>query len=273
MSINKKRLYEFIINSIVLLSFTYFPDYIFKNQFYTLYKSFCLIIYILIIVVYLKKYKFKIHYMNIILAIMYLIPVLSTYTNGNQDMLSHGIRLLIEMVSLSFYIEYSMREKKLAFLKDCMIYYGLLVIINIISFYIYYPNGMEGVSNFYFLGNDNGSIYESSLFLFISIIYYLKKYDRIPIKFYIILIFIFFGYIYVDSGNGKVCTFLFLLLSLFYKQKKFVFNKRISIKFVLIFYIILYFMFVVWRSNNFIIETALKLFQEEHLFGIDVFTG
>lgn len=264
MVVNINKIKNFIIDALVLLSFTYFPDYIFKGDINDIYKTYCLFINILIILLYIKRNNFKLHFFNIIILVMFLTPVISTIMYSNNNMIEHGIKLTLEMVSLTFYIEQNIKSRKFEFLKNCMIYWGILVIINIFSFYIYFPLGMEGIKNFYFLGNDNGSIYETFLFLFISIVYYIEKDGKIPFSFSLITLFIFLGYLYVDSGNGKACTFIFLLMPFIYKS--YMFKKLANTKILTISYLIAFFMLVIWRSNNFIIETILNILKKDPTF-------
>lgn len=253
-----------IIDYLVLFAYTYLPDYIIKGSIENIYLLYCAVIYIMIILYYLKKNHNKVSKIVSMFFIMNLFLNISTIIHGNFGMLFHGFKILLGMTSLCCYMELRIKDNPKAFLKNSMIYWGLLVIINILSFFAYYPTGWDNISNFYFLGNDNGSIFETFLYIFISLLYYTTYEKNIPKYFYFIILFIFYGYLFVDSGNGKVCLLLLIALTLFYNNKYF--KKIFTVKRLFIVYILIFMLLVILRSDNQIVNNILGILGKNSTF-------
>jgi len=258
-----------IIDFLVLLSFAYFPSFIMAGVRGKIFTAYCLMVYILIILNYISKNKNNIPSITYIIAIMYTIPLIPTIIYKNYDVIDTGIKVLLGAIALSLLIKDNLTKKPKEFLKKCMIFWGILVCINIACFFLYYPAMDPNLKNFYFLGNDNGSVYETLLFLFLSILYYTNYTKKIPMRFIILLLYIFAGYIYVNSGNGKVCTFLVLAYVLIYgKNKKIskVLNKITNYKTIVIIYLIIFFSLVVFKNKSIIIDTVLDILKKDKTF-------
>ena len=252
-----------IFNIIFILKYIYFPNYILKG-FEDVFNVICLLSYIIIIIMYLKKYDFKIPNFTVILFIMQLIPLISTIYCGNYDMLAQGIKVLLASVSLPMLIKYNYDIDFKSFIKEIMIIFGILVSVNVLTFYIYYPS-MTQFLYFYFLGNDNGSIYETFLYIYISIIYYLHYKKRIPVYFYVIVAFLISGYVFVRSGNSMVCLFVTATVILLSKTnifKKVCNNEKIF----MVGYIVFFLLIVIFRNNSAFMNVVLTLLDKNPTF-------
>lgn len=254
----KKFNYNRIIDFFVLFAFAYIPDYILSGKLDTIYDYYSLIVFLCIIIYYLIKRKFSISKIIILIGIMQLIPLITTVTYGDHLMFKRGVRILIGSVSLACLVDYNISFRKKDFLKSVIFFWGSLVVLNILSFFIFFPSMDVNQLNFYFLGNDNGSIYETFTFIFVALVYFSLYAKKIPLYFYILLMFIFAGYFYVKSGNGILCMLITIVFILLYKLS-FV-KKILTPKLLIPIYIFLFFMIVIIRDNNFFMQTLLDLF-------------
>lgn len=259
----KNKIANTVIILLFLLPYIYLPNYVLKGTPQKIFKTYSMIIYIFTILVYMKKNKFKLPSITILVAIMHLIPLVSTFLNDKSQM-EMAFKMFIGTISLSLLIDYNISNREENFLKSVMILFGTLVLINISSFYIYYPSMDPRQLYFYFLGNDNGSIYETFLFTYIAIIYFLTYKKKIPTYFYAILIYIFLGYFYVHSGNGMVCMLVTILFSIFYDLN--VINKITNPIGFLIVYIFFFLNIVVYRTNNIFVNFVLKKLEKSSTF-------
>ena len=253
---NKKKIKKTLIDVLCLLPYTYFPGYILVGKLWNIFDLYSLLMYVIITIVYIAKAKFHINKISMLVLIMNIIPIIATIFNKNYDALTNGIKILLGSFSLSLLIEAKMKEKPEIFLKHLITYSGILVIINIFSFYIFYPSMDSKALYFYFLGNDNGTIYETFLYIYISILYYLTCKNKIPKYFFVIVIFIFSGYTFVQSGNGRICLIVTLLLLLTYKTE--IFKKIANYKVLIPLYIVIFSMIVIFRNNNIIMQKVLE---------------
>ena len=253
-----------IIDCLVLIAFAYIPEYLLSTKIDLIYDIYALIIYILIIGNYcyfiFKKQKKSIPPLLIIITIMQLIPLIATLTYGDHSMYKRGIRILLGSISAFCIIDYNFSYRKKEFLESIIYFLGFFVISNIITFFIFYPEMMDNIPNFYILGNDNGSIYETFTFIYISLLYYSMYNKKIPVYFYIVFFIILLGYFYVKSGNGMLCLSISALF-LFYIKTKYI-KKKISIKPYLAIYTLLFFIVVLLQDNNIFMIIAQKLFNK-----------
>ncbi len=101
------------------------------------------------------------------------------------------------------------------FLQGCYLYLTLISIINSLSIYLFYPNGMNAV-NYYLYGLDNmGFIIAFHGFL-LGMICQIIYYDRIKNRFKLLYLLIFGAYVYSGSGTAIIITIASVIFILFY---------------------------------------------------------
>lgn len=229
-----------------------------------------LIEFIILLIIYLKNKR--ISRLFLFFFLLELFPIISTFISGNYNNLINLFYTILSILSLCMIYELGFQTNKSKVLDVSFKYFGLLLFINSITFFVYYPNGMDqeiymdvlGDKNFYFLGHDNGTIFYSIVVLFLGILSSIDKYGQISTFIKIYSIFIVFGYFYINSGNAKVVGLIILLYEFFYKF----FEKRkgLNIKNVMIFYLIFYLLIVLFRSNLNVITYALNILGKDHTF-------
>ncbi|MEE3342815.1 MAG: O-antigen ligase family protein [Bacilli bacterium] len=257
----KRRSLEFITNILLLIPFIMLPEYILSGSLRRIFIIYSIAVFGLIHLIYLKKFHFKINKLFILLLFMQLIPIISTIYFKNYDQLFKAIYTMLSTLSIVLLIDYKLKMSPECFLKSFTFYLGVLTIINIISFYLYYPSMSPTEYYFYFLGNDNGSIYETLTFISVGMVYCFYKYSKIPISYIMILVFILIGYLYVYSVNAFICIALVLLFCFIYKNP--IFKKICNIKLLVIVYIILFLLIVVFRSDSGLLPMILNFLKRD----------
>lgn len=253
MKFNKSKLINMILDFIVLLQFINFPDYILIGPLKSISKYFSIIIFFLILIIYIYRNKGISKQMIEIISlttIIYMIPIGVTIVNKNYSEVFYGSKILVGTISSILIVDYNVKIRPKEFLHSFITFFGIMNFMNILSFYLYYPS-MDSIQlYFYFLGNDNGSIYESMLYIFASIFYYIKfNNNKIPVFFWIMMLFIFSGYVFVESGNGMSCMILIMIFLLFRNNKKI--SKIFSPKLFLWVYALIFIMIVCFRNLSF----------------------
>lgn len=208
----ERKFINVLLDMLVLLPYINFPDYILVGISKTVFKYYSIFVFSLIIILYIYKNKGipknVLKFVGLVFVI-YSIPIITTINKENYSEIFYGLKILAGMISAVLLIDYNFKNRCKEFLKSFITFWGFMVVINVLSFFIFYPSMDPLQSAFYFLGNDNGSIYETLLFVFASIFYYIRfNNDKIPFKFWLIFLFIFSGYYYVKSGNGMSCIVL-----------------------------------------------------------------
>lgn len=257
----KKNGLEFITNILLLISFIMLPEYILSGILRRIFVIYSIVVFGLIHIMYLKKFHFSMNKLFILLLFMQLMPVISTLYFGNYDQLFKAIYTMLSTLSIVLLIDYKLKTSPECFLKSFTFYLGILTIINIMTFYLYYPSMSPTENYFYFLGNDNGSIYETLTFISVGMVYYFYKYNKIPIKYIIVLIFILIGYLYVYSVNAFICIALIILFCIAYKNV--VFKKICNTKILVLVYIILFLLIVIFRSDSGLLPMILNFLKRD----------
>lgn len=246
-----------------LIAFISLPDYIIGGTFRRVVQLYSAIVYAIMIITYIKINKTKFSKLIIFVFFVQLIPLISTIAHKNYDQLYQAFFVFLEMLSVTMFIEYWCKEDFKTFIKDIMIFFGIFVIINVITFFVYYPSMSPKEAYFYFLGNDNGSVYETLTFVMIAMIYSIIYNNKISNILKIIFIFIFAGYIYVQSGNGMGCMFFILFISFFYNSN--ILKKVCNMKVMIAIYVAVFIMIVILREGS-LVKFVLELFGKDYTY-------
>lgn len=182
---------------------------------------------------------------------MYLPATIIAALNRSYEATFMGTKMITGLFALSLYVGGEMKKRSKETLFSIIAIYGAITIINIATFFLYYPSMSPTNLNFYFLGNDNGSIYETQVFIMLSL-YYITKYNKKNTFLILIASIILLGYLYVDSGNGKIFAAIMLIYIILHKR-----IKKIRLKPAIIAYIIIT-MIVVISTNVSIFKPILN---------------
>lgn len=248
-----------IIDFLMLLPFAYISNYIINAKTDTLFEIYSIVVFLIIMIIYFKKKKMSIPIIILLIGAMYLIPLLVTIIYGDHTVIRKGIKLLVGSICVSMLIDYNMASRPKKFLESVIIFYGTLIVVNTLSFFLFYPSITPLKESVYFLGNDNGSIFEVFLFVYVSLAYYTIYNRKIPIYFYALLTFVFAGYLYVKSGNGMICMLISIIFILLYKKT---FTKKLfKLKFMIPIYLLFFFTIVVFQNNG-LIQIVLDILDK-----------
>lgn len=168
----------------------------------------------------LKKYK--VSHISKILIYMNLCVLLSTIIMSS-DIISY-IKIAGPIIALSLLIDYSMQKNPEIFFKSFIFLIFTLYLINLITIFIYYPNGMYQMQltsdGLYFMGYDNGMIYNLLPLCGMSLLYSYAKYNKLISKVSIISILLtLISVLYVKSGSGIIQIIVFIIILLFINNK------------------------------------------------------
>ena len=246
-----KKIINRIIDIAILLPFAYFPKYnILHTKLELVFEAYSIFVFMIIAILFFRKKGFKIPTIILLIGLMYFVPFIVTATYGDHQMIRYAIKILLGNVSLALLISYNIPDRTKEFLQSSILFFGALVFINTMTFFLYYPSMISEQLSYYFLGNDNGTIYETFIFIYLSLVYFNMYKEKIPIYFYLIVIFIFSGYFYVKSGNGMVCMIITILFMLLYKYKYVKFF--LKLRFMIPIFLALFFTIVIFRNNGLI---------------------
>ncbi|HFI0914578.1 TPA: O-antigen ligase family protein [Streptococcus suis] len=256
---DKKNIKYFFMSVLVFISFVNFPDYIIGGSVREVYYYCSILIYLLIIITYFKKFRFKINYFQLIVLVFLFIPFFSTLKNGFYQLIIMGKNLLA-VFSASLTIQMGIDLNKRQFLKYSTIFWGFLSCINYLTFFIYYPSMSKVESNFYFLGNDNGSVFETICFFSSFFLLDLISKNKLSKKLLLFLLFAFASYLYVRSGNGMACVALLLAIYFIYNNK--ILDNVISGMSIILSYLVIFYLIVVQRDGG-VVALILRLFEKD----------
>ena len=264
---NKRRgLLLLLIDVLAMLSFSYFPDYIISPAVFSAYR---LIIYTMIILFILsqKKYRQRMELKKIfVIAFIYLVPLIATLLYW-QDIqcLARGARQLMGVVALMMYFFMRIKSSKPEiFVRNTVITWGILILINMVTMFAFSSSGMFGQANYYFLGNDNGSVFESFMFVLFSAMYFIYSKKKVPVVMWASYLVILFSYVYLNSSNASVGIAALLIAVAISKCRagKIVANPKALLSIYALFFLVI----VIWRSDANIITQVLNLLGRDSTF-------
>lgn len=230
MILNKKNIVLFFVIFICFFPYLKPADYCLNSSFITLFKYWLHFTQLISIFIIIKTSKIS---KSTILYILFQGSILfSTVLNSNYGDLSSSIYLFINNCSFFILFDYFLKRYNYKTVKYLLWIYGTLQIINIITMFLYYPNGMYidalNDSNYYFLEHDNGSFFFALPIILLSFIYSYNKHGKISFLTYCFLFINIIGYLYVWSTMAFCCLMLIFLVALF-ANNKFI-NKMITSK-------------------------------------------
>lgn len=196
--------------------------------------------------------KFKISDASILILLIYGFIGLFTVL-GTHDYFS-----LLKVVGTSFgfalFTDYLLQKKPDVYFKASITVLMILFSINLVTIFLYYPDGMyrmeKIVGDLYFMGHDNGMIYNLIPLCSLSMLYaYLKTGKLRSWYTFASLLLMFVSELYVQSATGIIEAILLVVLVVMYDNKfltRFL-KPRILISLYLIFNILI----VLLRIQNY----------------------
>ncbi len=215
---NKKELLLCIALFLPLIGL---PDYVLGRPMHIAVEAASLISASIMTILSIKRIGFKkpLFITAVLVAALFLPPTIISFAKGYDAGIKDGVKTMAMTFSLTlFFLSSFKRDTLRTTLKSIIIVYGAAALANTISFIICRPSMSPIEPNFYLLGNDNGSIYEASIFMGLSLVYSVKYLKKVPLYLLLSFIVIFMGYCYVSSGNGIAFSSLIILFSIFYKH-------------------------------------------------------
>lgn len=256
-----------IILAIIFTLFINFPMYVTGTTISNIVSLSRMFLMLIIFIMYIKNNR--ISKIIIYVIIFELILIFSTFINGNKDMIITSINYAASVLCICCITEMGIKYNPKKFFKAGYYTLAIFTIINCITFYIYYPNGMptgiygdiRGDINYYFLGHDNGSLYYIIPTLIFGAIYNYLKYDKLSFKFILLIIFFIISYLYIWSVNAVIIIVCFLLFALTYNSKKY--EKILNPKIFILIYIVLFLSIVVFNTENSILSNILDYLKRD----------
>ena len=155
----------FVMDSVMAFSFAFFPTYLFSETSYKLFALSRVLVQLLCLIATLPKVAKKLTPAHWLLAISPLIPLISTIAMGNSNQISFGIQIFLAYLTIISYATYRSERDYLGYTKNTSIVMGSLLLLNAVTMFIFRDTTMVGRKNFYFLGNDNATIFETVIFI------------------------------------------------------------------------------------------------------------
>ena len=249
--------------SVALLSMS-FPDYVLSGLAAAIFSYAQLALSFFIIAALLLGKFGKLTKIHLLIFFIYLIPLLSTIISGEPKIIT-GIKTLLMNFSLYSYISHRLNSKtKDLFYKNTLRVWLPLVLFNTATLIFCYRNKFSGINDFYFLGNDNGTIFESFLLIEYAIIYSFAKNSlskKIPL---ILTVIILIGYLRTMSGNAMVACMLILTILLIHNIPAI--KKILKPIYVSAIYVIFFLLIVVGRGDSGITGSILNALGKDNTY-------
>ena len=233
-----------------LIPYIKFAGYVFPES-VNISLDICKVVVALIsIAMYFKKNKCS--KIVALLIIYQLVYVFSTVFIINDGQILEQVKNMISIISICMIFEMGIKENPKTFFKSASIVFGSVSIICICTMFKYYPHGMYRDSlmdkNYYLLGQDNASffdIFPSVLYLAILSIINKNKISAVTL---IYTVFLFVGFLYVNSITAVICLLIIILYIITNKFK--IWDKLLTYKNIVIFSLVLFFLLVVIGVSN-----------------------
>lgn len=265
---------KFKLNNIkfFLLLFPFVEPLIFKEPGYELidrlYTILKLLTFGFIIINYLL-YKKKITnnkvsiYTFLVILLELLIGFSTLYSNGE---ISRYFGPAISIIAFVLLTEIYFFELKLDFIKIVYFYLFILMIINIISILIW-PTGIfvnKGGNSVYFLGIDNRFVFFYIPLIYFSIVYSLKKYNKLNFFVYLTIFLCLGSTIYLWSVGAFLGLFIIFFSVLL--QNKFKLIRKVKMKYFIIAIIIINILVVFFQIQNHFEDFIINVLKKDLTF-------
>lgn len=239
-SILYSRFTSFFILFTILLSYCFFPKFVFLSN---LVKYFSLFLSIIIFCIYFLNFKFS-KFIITLFAIFVMLLISSLF--GEYGSVNELFKVYYRIIALSCYLDYGLKKYPKATLNSLFWVFFTLIFINFYTI-VRYPDGLYSTilySTNWFFGYDNTHIfmYIPSLILLFCTKKVFKPYGILLFSIITFCIFLCF------SANSVVAFSIFLIYLIFnYSTCK---MKFLNIKTYFFAYIVLFFSFVKFRIQN-----------------------
>lgn len=216
----------------------------------------------LIVLLVLRKYKMSI-FSALIFSIYFFIGVYTFL--GTKDYFSL-IKVAGTTVGFSLFTDFMIQRKPDIYFKGSIIVLTALFLINLVTIIQFYPEGMYKTDkvngDLYFMGHDNGMIYNLIPLCALSLLYSYLKLKKIW-TWYTLTSFslAFFSEIYVRSATGIIEVLLLLLLVVMYDNRYF--RKIIRPEILFGFYFIVNILLVYFRIQKFFSGLIVGVFGKD----------
>ena len=219
----------------------------------------------MILLLFSKKYR--ISRSSITIFVIYLFIGIFTIL-GTQDYFSF-LKVAGTSFGFSLFADYMIQRRIDIFFKAAIATLIILFSINLITIIKYFPNGMyqmdKIVGDLYFMGHDNGMIYNLIPLCSLSLLYsYLKKEKMITWYSVISLFLLFSSEVYVQSATGIIESILLVLLIFGYDNK--ILRKLINPVFLFTVYFISNILIVLIRIQNNFSWIIVGIFKKDITF-------
>lgn len=260
----KKDVRLFVLDVLAILSFSFFPTYLFSHTTYIVFIITKVLFQSLIILIILPKVFRSIKKPLWLIIVAQLIPLVSTIFAGNQDQIAFGIRIFLAYFSIVVYLSFRMADECEKCIKNSLIIWGMLLAINSITIFAFKRTTMYGRKDFYFLGNDNATIFESFIFIIYSAYLFIKAKKRIPIPIYILYGLLFLTYLYAWSGNALSAILAMIIIIVF--RKTHIARKMSARNVVLVTCLLFFLIFIVFHTQGSLITRFLDMLGKDYTY-------
>lgn len=235
--IKKKSILDFIITFILFFPYLQPASYCLGTTFTTFLGLWLRGTWFVAIIILLKNRSLSIT--SICFILFQFCFLWATILNTNYGEISSALYIFCNNFSIVILSEYFIKKDSKSFIKNLLIIYIPLILLNFISMYMYYPLGMYtdilGDHNYYFLEHDNGSFFYTLAVIYLSFCYNISNRKSLFLP-YFLLIVSFLTYYYIFSATAFICLGIIILLLILYRNK--LLNKLISSNLFYIIFII-----------------------------------
>jgi len=211
----------------------------------------------------------------LLILLFWILVALSTLINlGDYQELA---RAAFSSLLLCSTLELGFATNKRKTLSAFALVWGALVAINALTMLVYYsPDPLQrgmfrdgiGDSNYYLLGQDNGTIFYSIPACILAMLYSIEKKSKISKKTLLFILFIGFAYITVFSGAGILSLVAVFIIGVLARSKSFcsAAAKNLTIKKILLITAIVFISIVLLRSSNILTDNIAHVLNKSSTF-------
>lgn len=253
------------------ISNIYIPDYI-NPTLSTILKVLLILVFLTTLAMYIKRGIISKLFLSI--GLFWLILAFSTVMNGGPFLLL--FRSAASSLQLCMITEMGFSTNKKKLLTVFAYVFGFMALANAISFFIFFSpiESRRGMfmdgrkdSNYYLLGQDNGTIfYALPAILYVSLLS-IEKNKKISYLTFLFSAIIGFSYLYVSSGNGIVALILIIIAQALVNSKinRTIF-KRIDIWKIMIAIAAFFAIIVLLRTDNVVADLIAETLGKDTTF-------
>ncbi len=195
--------------------------------------------------------SYKISSATLLISLIYLVIGISTLL-GTLDFISL-VKVAGTAIGVGLFTDYCLQKDPKVYFQSSIFTLSVLFTINLFTIIKYYPVGMYRldyvVGDLYFMGHDNGMIYNLIPLCSLSFIYSYAKKKKIWtfVSLYSIALTLF-SEIYVKSATGILATFLLIIMLILIRNK--MLNKILKPKIIFLAFFILNISIIIFKVQN-----------------------